>query len=172
MRLVALGCAVALTFGLARSAHAEVVSSGATGFQLKFVVSSSLAPKAAYDRFITVGQWWSDSHTYSGKASALSIAPRAGGCWCERLPTGGSVQHAVVDLVMPGKMLRFQGGIGPLGAMGVSATLTVTFTAKGMGTEVTATYNVSGYSPDGFIALAKVVDGVVGEQFQRYAAPK
>ncbi len=172
MKLAAIGCALALYLAPVATARAEVISSGATGFQLKFVVQSTLAPKAAYDRFVTIGQWWNDAHTYSGKASALSMDAKAGGCWCEQLPNGGSVQHAMVDLAMPGRMLRIQGGIGPLGAMGVSAAMTVTFTAKGTGSEVLVTYNVSGFTPDGFTTLAKIVDGVMNEQFTRYAALK
>ncbi len=170
MRRTVQGLAFALLCVISRPAAAEVLSRSAGGFQLRHVVQSTQAPLQAYTRFVAVGQWWSDAHTYGGKASALTIDARAGGCWCEQMPNGGSVRHLSVAVVMPGTLLRFDGGLGPLGAMGVSGAMTVTFTAKGNGTEVVVTYNVAGYAPDGLAGLAPIVDGVIAEQLARYVA--
>lgn len=152
--------------------HAEVLSAGPGGFQLRHQVSSGLAPDAAYQRFLSIGRWWSDAHTYSGRAAGLTIDARPGGCWCEQLANGGALRHMTAIYLDPGKALRFEGGLGPLQPMGASGVMTIAFkpATAGPGTAVTLIYNVSGYAAEGLAGIAPAVDQVLAEQLARFAA--
>lgn len=101
----------------------------------------------------------------------MSIETEAGGCLCESLPNGGSVQHMEVVYAEPGVSLRMHGGLGPLQAMGVAGAMTFALEASDKGTEITLTYVVGGYAPGkgGLGALAGPVDGVVRGQLESLA---
>jgi hypothetical protein len=71
---------------------------------------------------------------------------RAGGCFCERLKDGGSVQHLQVVYAAPGKGLRLRGALGPLQMEGVDGTLAWTLKPAEGGTSVTQSYAVGGYN--------------------------
>lgn len=148
-------------------ASAEVVNAGATGFSLK-VTAEVNAPRAKVFAALTerVGSWWSSSHTYSGSAANMRIEPQAGGCFCETLPNGG-VRHMTVTHVMAPDMLVLNGGLGPLGTMGVAGALQWTLKEQDGRTTLVVSYNVGGYAPAGFTALAPLVDGVLAEQVTR-----
>ncbi len=167
-----LQAAVVLSMALlfVPDARAKVVSQGASGFMIAHEAEVAVDPKAAYDAFVEVGRWWNDSHSFSGAAKNLSIEPKAGGCWCEALPNGGSVRHMTVVHANPGAMLVFNGGLGPLQFMGVAGSMQVSFKAKGSGTQVSVVYAVGGYDPDSFKEIAKAVDAVLAEQIKRYGA--
>jgi uncharacterized protein YndB with AHSA1/START domain len=60
-----------------------------------------------------VGGWWDPAHTFSHNSRNLSLDAKPGGCFCERLPDGGGVQHMSVVYASPGKLLRLTGSIGP-----------------------------------------------------------
>ena len=171
-RNLKIAYAMALLSAASLPARAEVVSMSGGGFALRQMVTSTLSPEVAWRRFVDIANWWNGDHTYSGKAAALSIDLCAGGCWCETLSDGGGVRHMTVGYLQPGKMISFEGGLGPLRDMGASGALSVSFKAlpEGGGTTVTMTYNVVGYSADGFAALAPLVDQVLAEQFTRFAA--
>ena len=114
--------------------------------------------------YALIGQpalWWSSDHTFSGSAANLSLDERAGGCFCETLPNGGSVQHLVVVFAEPGKVLRMRGALGPFQQYSVDTVMTWTLTKAGNGTDVTATFLVGGYMKGGMSDLAKVADGVL-----------
>ena len=50
---------------------------------------------------------------------------KAGGCLCEKIPAeGGSVEHLRIVFARPGRLLRAQGGLGPLQGEAVVGTLT------------------------------------------------
>ena len=115
----------------------------------------------------SVGGWWDPQHTYSGDAKNLSIDPKPGGCFCERLVEQGGVQHAMVVLVIPGKTLRLVGGLGPLQDSGVQGSLTFDLAEREVGTDVSITYSVGGYRQGGLGALAPIVDTVLGTQLMR-----
>lgn len=114
-----------------------------------------------------VSRWWDSAHTFSKDASNLSLDMRAGGCWCERLADGGSVQHLVVVWAAPGKALRLKGALGPLQGMAVEGTLTFKIAAARDGSDVELRYAAGGYAKDGLDKLAAPVDGVLGEQLVR-----
>lgn len=148
---------------------AEVVDAGDTGFSVRETVVVEADAAKAYAAVVAVGRWWDPAHTYSGDAANLSIDARPQGCWCEKLPDGGGVRHMEVALAMPGKMLRFVGGLGPLQGMGVLGAMTWTFKPAEKGTTVEVTYAVGGHSANGFKDFSAGVDGVLHGQVERYA---
>jgi uncharacterized protein YndB with AHSA1/START domain len=160
-----------LASGLVRPASAEVTSVAPGGFVVQHRATIALPPDKARGRLIEVQSWWNPEHTYSGASKNLSLRPSAGGCFCERLPSGGSVKHAEVVQVQPRTLLRLSGALGPLQDMGTAGALSFALARVEGGTEVTLTYRVGGFSPDGLYKLASIVDQVLGEQLKRYAAP-
>ena len=159
------GLAVALT--LSCGAHAAVNDAAAGGFSVTETVHIAAPPDKVYPALIQPAQWWSSQHTFSHDAANLSLDAKAGGCWCEKLPDGGSVQHMTVLFVRPGGALRLRGALGPLQGLGVGGALTIELKAAAGGTDLTATYNVGGYLKDGLASWAPPVDGVLSEQFAR-----
>ncbi|MGZ9099760.1 MAG: ATPase [Brevundimonas sp.] len=159
---LALACA-------ATPVAAEVTARSADSFSLAYerpVPASADAILAAIGR---PAAWWSDAHTYSGRASNIRVELTPGGCWCEDLP-GGGVKHAEAVLVWPEqRMVRFDAPFGPLQSIGADAVLTMTWAeAEGGATRTLKwTYVVNG---PGAGAMADVIDGVLGEQFGRLAA--
>jgi uncharacterized protein YndB with AHSA1/START domain len=149
------------------SARAEVISISGTGFEIQktFHVASSAAK--AYAVLLTPSRWWSSDHTYSGNAANLTLDPRIGGCWCEKLPdSGGSVDHMHIALLMPGKLLRMRGALGPLQGMGVDGAMTFELKPAANGTDVTMNYAVGGYNKAGFDEISKAVNQVLSEQME------
>jgi uncharacterized protein YndB with AHSA1/START domain len=152
----------------ARVVRADVLEATAAGFELKTTVPIAAPRARVYDALVNaVGRWWDPEHTYTADAKNLSIEPRTGGCFCERLPDQGGVQHAMVVLVIPGKTLRMVGGLGPLQQMGVHGSLTWDLADREGSTEATLSYSVGGYGKGGLQALAPLVDSVLGTQLRR-----
>ena len=158
------GLAVA---ALAAPALGDVVDRQPNGFELSRTVHIAAAPDKVYAALVRIGRWWDPAHTYSQDASNLSLDPTAGGCFCERLPRGGSVVHGRVIYVAPGRTLRLDGALGPLQAMGAVGRLTFDLTAKDGGTDLRQVYVVGGYVKGGLDAWAAPVDGVLGLQTAR-----
>jgi uncharacterized protein YndB with AHSA1/START domain len=155
---------------LAVPAHAEVVSATPQGFEVKAQATVAAPPEAVWAMLGRIDRWWSPGHTYSGKGANLRLKPEVGGCFCEALDGGGRVEHLRVVYAAPGKMLRLQGGLGPLQGEGAAGSLTWTLKAVPAGTEITQTYVVGGYIRMGAEKLAPLVDGVMKEQLGRLAA--
>lgn len=160
--------AVLTTVTAAAPAQAEVTASGPTGFIVRIELPVAAAPGVVYDRFLQVGRWWNEAHSYSGKAANLTLENRIGGCFCETLADGGFVRHMDVVFAMPGKVLRLSGGLGPLQAMGASGVMSVQFKPEGTGTRLSLVYPVSGFADGkGLTDIAPAVDGVLAEQLTR-----
>ena len=159
-------CAV---LGGAVPAAADVIESTPGGFSVKIAVDIAAPPADVYRALVErVGTWWSPDHTWSGNNANLSIDPHPGGCWCEKLPNGGGVQHMTIAYVDPGKLLRFRGALGPLQTMAVDGSMTWEITKAGDATRLQLTYTVGGYLAAGLGAsMAKPVDGVLTLQVQR-----
>jgi len=169
LRCVWTICAVPALVAFA-SAHAagDVVESTATGLMVKSVQPIAASTGQVFQALVKdVGRWWDPEHTYSGDARNLSIEPRPGGCFCERLPRQGGVAHATVILVMPGQKLRLSGALGPLQEAAVSGTLTWDLVEREGRTEATVTYVVGGYRQGGLQTLAAPIDSVLSLQLQR-----
>jgi hypothetical protein len=159
---------IVFLFLLAFVADAEIVDSTAHGFTIRDTVIIGKPPLDVYHHIVKdVGKWWNSAHTWSGKASNLSIEDRAQGCFCEKLADGGSVRHMEVVFAAPGSTLRMIGGLGPLQSMAVTGSMTWSLSKSGNGTRLEVTYTVGGYLRGGLGNLAPIVDRVVFEQMTR-----
>src|SRR5258706_8180242 len=118
------------------------------------------APKV-YELLLDVGSWWSDKHTYSGDRHNLSIDARAGGCFCEKLPSG-AVEHMRVVYLKANEALRLSGALGPLQAHGVAGAITWRLSPPASGTKVELTYSVGGFE-----TIAPAVETALKEQAER-----
>ena len=162
---------VAAIIAMACSAFADVKDSAANGFTVTSTFTTKSAPDEVYRKIVNVGDWWSSEHTFSGDAHNLSLDPRAGGCWCEKLPkANGSVAHMQVATAWPGVLLVLTGGLGPLQQMGASGAMTFKLSPAEGGTKVEFVYVVSGYAPQGMNSLAPVVDRVLMNGMARLAS--
>lgn len=147
-------------------AGAAVLDASPGGFTVRVVGHIAATPDKVYEILINPSRWWASDHTFSGNAANLHLDARAGGCWCERLPNGGSVVHLTVVYVDPGKALRLRGALGPFQGLGVEGSMTWSVKAAGDGTDLSLTYALGGYSKDGFEELAKAADQVLTEQVE------
>lgn len=161
----ALACAIAF---LSAPAFAEVTSIGPSGFAVKHEVAIKATPGIVYDALaVKVGSWWNPEHTFSHDSKNLSIAAVPGGCFCERFPDSGGVQHMIVVYASPGKALRMTGALGPLQGLGLAGSLTWDLAKTETGTKLIVTYGIGGYMAGGFEKIAPIVDAVIGEQVGR-----
>ncbi len=167
-RIPAIIAAIIVLAAAASAASADVVSVAGNGFEVRETAHSAAAPDKVYAEILLPAHWWSSDHTFSGSAANLVLDARAGGCWCETLAGGGSVEHLTVVFVAPGKMLRMRGALGPFQGLAVDGVMTwsVKSAANG-GTDIAFTYSVGGYVKDGFDELSKGADHVLGVQLQQ-----
>jgi uncharacterized protein YndB with AHSA1/START domain len=147
--LVRALAAATLTLAVAGPAAAEVKSVTPNGFEVATAAEIAAPPDRVYAALGEVGRWWSPSHTFSRDAGNLSMELRAGGCFCEQLKDGGSVQHLQVVYAAPGQGLRLRGALGPLQTEGVDGTLSWTLKPGEGGTTVTSSYVLGGYIRSG-----------------------
>ncbi len=147
--------------------QAETGNVSPTGFTSTFREEVTASTDDAWKAILQLPRWWSDSHTYSGKASNLSLDAVAGGCWCERWGDGNSVQHAQVVMVQPGRAIRVIGSLGPLQELAVNGVLTIATSAQDGKTFLRMTYRVAGNADAGLEKLAPGVDQVIGAQYRR-----
>ena len=148
-------------------AGATVTDSSFYGFTVRHELVVNSHPDTIYKYLMEIGKWWDPDHTWSGNASNLYIEPRANGCFCEKLDNGGSIRHMSVIYVQPGKILRMEGGLGPLQMLAVNGSLTFEMVLSVPASKLTLIYTVGGYSPNGLKHLAPVVDQVLGNQLNR-----
>ena len=151
----------------ASAAHAEVVSVAGNGFEIRETAQVAASADKAYAAMLQPEHWWNSEHTFSGNAANLVLEARAGGCFCETLPGGGSVEHLRVVNVSPGKTLRLRGGLGPFQGMAVEGAMTWSVKSVAEGTVVSFTYAIGGYAKDGFEDISKMADHMLGEQMER-----
>ena len=161
------GIAVILVLAGAMPASAEVKSVAPNGFEVAAAATVTASPDRVYAALGEVARWWDPAHTFSRDAANLSIDLRAGGCFCERLRNGGSVQHLIVVYAAPGTGLRLRGALGPLQAEGVDGALAWTLKPAEGGTSVMLSYVVGGYIRGEMEKWAPRVDRVLDEQLQR-----
>lgn len=160
-----LHCAVSLLGAalVTLPAAAEVTQADTHGFVSMHRLAIAAPPEKVWAALIRPSLWWSKDHTYSTSAANLSLDPRPGGCWCERL-AGGGVEHGRVIYADRAKAMRLDAALGPLQAGAVTGRLTFALKAEGQGTVVTITYVVSGLHPAGLDKLAAPVDAVLAAQ--------
>lgn len=158
-----------VTLGAAPAA-AKVVSADDRAMVIESEAVVAAAPAKVWATLVQPSRWWSDKHSWSGDAANFSLDPRAGGCFCERLAGGGSVEHMRVVFVDAPKLLRLVGGLGPLQGEAASGPLTWTLKPDGAGTKLTLRYAVavgSGMPP---ARMAPLVDAMLTEQVARLKA--
>jgi len=163
---LSLACMWALM--TAAPAAAEVVAVDANGFVSEhelIVQATPLQAFAALTRDIHL--WWDATHSFGGAAASFVLTPEAGGCLCETLPQGGSVEHMRVVNAQPGVSLTLQGGLGPLQSMAVTGSMMFAFEPHPLGTRLRYRYAVGGYAPGGLAPMAQPVDRVQLGQLQR-----
>lgn len=154
---------------------AEVRESSASGFLIQLGVDVPVGQEAVWDSLVRPSTWWSAEHSYSNDAANFSLDTRAGGCFCEVLPSKtspkaaprGSVEHMRVVYVEQPRALRMVGALGPLQAGAGTGTLTVVLKPQGEGTRVLWEYAYGGYVRGDVPAMAKAVDGVLAGQLLR-----
>lgn len=159
-------------------AQAEVVAKSDIGFVSRNTVEVSAKPEAVWAALVVPSGWWNGQHTYSGDAANLSLAPVAGGCFCEKLPVpagapawaqAGAVEHMRVINIEPGKAMRLSGGLGPLQSEAVDGVLTITLKPTDKGTRILFEYVVGGYMRYTTDQIGPLVDKVMLEQLGRLA---
>ncbi len=162
LALVAIMTVVVVT------ARAEVIETSDAGFLVKNEALIKGTPVEIYGALTgRIDRWWDSAHTFSGDSSNLSLDPRPGGCFCERLPNNGGVTHLTVVFAAPGKELRLTGALGPLQPDGLAGSMSWTLSEAGGSTKVELRYSVGGYRSGGLRGLASPVDGVLNGQLQR-----
>jgi uncharacterized protein YndB with AHSA1/START domain len=164
---LAAGAALALALILCDRASADVTDVAPGKFTIVETVHIAAAGDRVYAALIAPQRWWSSEHTFSGSAANMSLDARAGGCWCETLPGGGSVLHMTVVYAVPGKGLHLRGSLGPFQTMAAEGAMVWSLAPKNDGTDVTMTYAVAGYLKDGFGNISHGADGVLAEQLAR-----
>lgn len=165
MRRMMIAAAV-LALPIAGAARAEVVDVQPNGFEVRHQAVIAAPASVVWAALVQPAKWWSSEHTWSGSAANLSLGAASGGCFCERLPNGGSVLHMTTVNAAPGKQLVMVGGLGPLQSSGASGALNITLAEKDGQTTVTLTYDVGGYFKGGLAKVAPPVDMVLGQQLQ------
>jgi uncharacterized protein YndB with AHSA1/START domain len=166
-RLASAAAALVAGLGGWAPVRAEVTQASANGFTITVREELRVSPQEAWAAIVQLPRWWSDQHTWSGKAANMSLDAQAGGCWCERWGNGESVQHGQVLLVQPGRVLRLAAPLGPVQELPVAAVLTLVTSAQDGKTFLRLTYRVGGPPDVGLEALAPAVDRVMAQQFRR-----
>lgn len=159
-----------LSLGLTAPAHAEVGEAAPLGFVVSGEVTVAAEPAAVWAALVEPAKWWNSQHSWSGDAANLTLDPRAGGCFCEKLPGGGSVEHMRVIYAAPGEMLRLSGALGPLQGQALSGTLTIELAAEADGTHIKWISVVGGFAAFDDAEIPAAVDYVIGEQMGRLSA--
>ncbi len=164
------GTVVAAALALPQVCVAAVVDSQPNGFAIQQTIHIAATPDKVYAVLVKPSLWWSSAHTFSHSASNLTLDARGGGCFCEKMDDGGSVEHAEVAFADPGKALRLRGPFGPFQGQGVDSALTFTLSAKDGGTELVLDNIVGGYMKGGFANWPAAADGMLSEQMSRLKA--
>lgn len=146
---------------------AELSNNSDTGFTVIQSVETKAEAFFAYRTMTAhIDQWWSEAHTWSGNAANLYIKIERNGCFCERLPRGGNVEHLRLIYAAPGEELRFDGALGPLQTMPVFGRMIWKVGETESGSRVTFTYHVTGQAGAGLAEIAPAVDAMIGQQLE------
>ncbi len=161
-----IALALACSLAAIPAAQAEVKSASADGFFITYEGQVAASATKTYGDVTQIQRWWDSEHTYSGKASNLSLKPEAGGCFCEKWKDG-SVEHGRVIMALPGKVLRLETALGPLQERALNGVLSFWIRSEDSTTTLSVEYRVNGASTSGLAELAPSVDEVLGAQVDR-----
>jgi len=83
---------------VAQPVAGEVTASSESGFVSHNEVLVDASPSEAWAVLLRPAEWWNGEYSYSGDSGNITIAPIAGGCFCEVLPgpdgaLAGQVEH-------------------------------------------------------------------------------
>ena len=158
-----------LGIGWVLSLQAEVTSADVNGFNSQIDLRIEAPPARVYRALVyEVSEWWDASHSYSGDAANFYMEDRPGGCFCEKFPEGGGVEHMRVLFLQKDKQVRLEGGLGPLQPLSVSGTMDFLLADdEDMSTLLTYNYRVVGHLEGGLDAWAEGVDLVQRGQLLR-----
>ena len=126
--------AFALLLTVCDAAAANVVDVASNGFTVQVTAHFAAPADMVFAALIKPARWWGPDHTFSHDAANLTLDAKAGGCWCEKLPRGGSAVHLTVVYVDPGKVLRLRGALGTVFRLAIAtlrATNDPTFALRG-----------------------------------------
>ena len=154
----------------ATPAAADVTSASDNGFEISHTVNLVVKPGTAFAAFANVAAWWNPDHTYSGNSKNLTLALSPGGCFCERFPKGGGIEHLRVTYLDPGKQNILTGSLGPLLYQATSGVMDVQVKSQAAGSQLTLTYRAAGFYKGGAAGTAAAVDRVLADQLKRYRA--
>ena len=76
-------------------ALAEVASSDEGGFVVTGSADVAASPAELWAALLEPARYWNGDHSWSTDAANMAIEPRAGGCFCETIPGGGSAEKPV-----------------------------------------------------------------------------
>jgi uncharacterized protein YndB with AHSA1/START domain len=152
--------------GFCLPAAAAVVSVAANGCTVRQTVHLAASPQQVYDALVKPAKWWNPAHSFTNDSNNLTIDARAGGCFCEKLPGGGSAEHMTVVFASPGKALTLRGALGPFQGQAVQGALSWVLTPSGTQTDLTVTFSLGGYLTlaGGFEKWATLADEVFASQ--------
>jgi uncharacterized protein YndB with AHSA1/START domain len=158
-----------LGVGLCLPVAAAVVSVAPNGCTVRQTAHLAASPQQVYDALIVPAKWWNPEHSFSRDSANFTLDARAGGCFCEKLPGGGSAEHMTVVFAAPGKALTLRGTLGPFQGQAVEGALSWVLTPAGTQTDLTLTYSLGGYLTldGGFEKWAPLIDGVFASQMAR-----
>ena len=154
--------------GVAGTAHAEVVGASGNGFEVRYAIQVVMPQERTFDAFTRISEWWDKAHTYGGDSSKLSLSATPGGCFCERLPGGGGIEHMRVTYVEPGQEMVMTGALGPLLYEAATGVMYIKVERIAGGSRLTLDYKVSGFANGGAEKMAPQVDEVLGDQMARF----
>jgi len=163
----------AIALLVASPAAAEIVTASPNGFEVRETVTLVVPADVAFASFSDIAKWWDPEHTYSGDSANLSLNLSPGGCFCERFPKGGGIEHMRVTYLDPGKRIVFSGALGPLLYEATSGVMNVEVRTAAGGSQLTLDYRAAGFFNGGAEKLAPQVDEVLAGQLKRlrtYAA--
>jgi len=149
------------------SASAELQLSRTDGF---IVTQQRTVAANVNEVFVGMTQglpsWWDADHSFSGDAGNLRLDRD---CLCEAWGDN-LVRHLDVKSWLLGDKVIMQGGLGPLKELGLHGTMLWSVAAASeRETVVHWKYFVAGVSDADLLALAPVVDAVLGGQIDRLA---
>ena len=167
MNLRILGSALLAALPLAAGAEVKLAQADAMLIEHRFTIAAPASK--VWETLVHPELYWPADHTWSGKRESLSLAPVAGGCYCERWHDS-SAEHGRVVMAVPGSALTLDAALGPFLEMAISGILAIKLEEKDGVTTAAVTYRVSGDAEHTLDQLAPIVDRVLGLQFGNFAA--
>ncbi len=177
-RAARVAAIILAVIAVARPAAAEVTTVHPSGFIVRHEAVVEADPKQVWLALISPDQWWRSEHTWTGDSANLLLTPKAGECFCERIPEidepdrftlEGSVEHMRVIHAHPEQALRMRGGLGPLQSEPVNGVLTIAISTEEAGTRIVWEYNVAGFMRYEIPVISSAVDGVIAGQLAALA---